>query len=90
MENVLRYYEFSPFLKDQSNTFNNNEISFSILNDTHFLIFEKEDTDYNLYVTKYSNVEDIGVNPPLIIEELIKKYDKSLPEHRMAIKQYLY
>lgn len=89
MENVLKYYEFSEFIEDKSNTFNN-KISFSELNQTHFLIFEKEENTYNLYVTKYESVKDIGIKSPLIIELLVKNYDKSVPEHRLAIKQYLY
>lgn len=90
MENVLRYYEFSSFKKDESNTFNNNDIAYTILNETHFLIFEKQGETYNLYVAKYQNEKEIGLKPPQILETLIIKYDKSIPEHRLAIKQYLY
>lgn len=90
MENVLKYYEFSSFKKDESNTFNGNEISYSILNDTHFLIFEKENKEYHLYVAKYNSKKDIGKETPLIIETLVKNYDKSNAQHRRAIKQYLY
>jgi len=42
MENILKYYQFSAFKKDESGIFSGNEISYSILNDTHFLIFEKK------------------------------------------------
>ncbi|MFY9241859.1 MAG: hypothetical protein WAO74_02400 [Polaribacter sp.] len=89
MENVLKYYEFSGFKKDNSNTFNGNEISFSELNSQHYLIFEKSENTYNLYVSKYLQKKDIGVNPPEILELLTKNYDKSIPEHRLLIKQYL-
>ncbi|NVJ88322.1 MAG: hypothetical protein HWD82_02640 [Flavobacteriaceae bacterium] len=89
MENILKYYEFSTFIKDESDTFNTNEIAYSILNDTHFLIFEKTEEIYNLYVAKYNSKNDIGKKNPLILEVLVKNYDKSIPEHRMAIKQYL-
>ena len=89
MENVLKYYEFSDFLKDESNAFLGNEISFTELNETHFLIFEKNKEVYNLYVSKYKNSKEIGVKPPEILELLVKNYDKSIPEHRLAIKQYL-
>jgi hypothetical protein len=89
MENVLKYYEFSIFLKDTSNSFSGNEISFTALNDTHFLIFEKEKEIYNLYVSKYAHKKDIGIKPPEILELLVENYDKSIPEHRIAIKQYL-
>lgn len=93
MENVFKYYEFSEFKKDFSNTFNGNEISFSILNEEHFLIFEKKsekNIHYNLYVSKYSSKEKIGTEPPIIIEKLIDNYDKSLPEHRIILRKYLY
>ena len=89
MENVLKYYEFSPFFKDNSNSFSENEISYTELNSTHFLIFEKKDETYNLFVSKYGNKKEIGVKPPEILELLVEDYDKSIPEHRLAIKQYL-
>ena len=89
MENIFKYYEFSNFIKDTSGTFSGNEISFSELNETHFLIFEKYNKTYNLYVSKYRDKIDIAIKSPEIIELLVKDYDKSLPEHRMAIKQYL-
>lgn len=89
MENVLKYYEFSEFFKDNSETFNGNEIAYTELNETHFLIFEKNNATYNLYVSKYKQQKDIGVKPPEILEILVENYDKSIPEHRIAIKQYL-
>jgi hypothetical protein len=89
MENVLKYYEFSLFKKDESNTFSSNDIAYTELNETHFLIFEKKDATYNLYVSKYANKREIGVKPPEILELLVENYDKSIPEHRIAIKQYL-
>lgn len=89
MENVLKYYEFSLFKKDESNTFSGNEIAFTELNETHFLIFEKKEDTYNLYVSKYENKKVIGIKPPEILELLVENYDKSIPAHRIAIKQYL-
>lgn len=89
MENVLKYYMFSSFIKDVSNSFSGNEISFTELNETHFLIFEKEQETFNLYVSKYAQKKDIGVKAPEILELLVANYDKSIPEHRIAIKQYL-
>lgn len=88
MENVLKYYEFSPFKKDTSQTFHGNEISYSELNETHFLIFERLNDVYNLYVSKYDHKKEIGVKPPEIVELLIENYDKSIPEHRIAIRRY--
>lgn len=88
MENVLKYYQFSDFFTDISGTFSSNDISFSKLNDTHFLIFEKTETSYNLYVSKYKNKKEIGVKSPEILEILVENYDKSIPEHRIALKQY--
>lgn len=89
MENVLKYYEFSEFFKDTSGSFSENEISYSELNATHFLIFEKKEEVYNLYVSKYLSKNEIGLKPPEILELLVENYDKSIPEHRIAIKQYL-
>ena len=89
MENVLKYYEFSLFIKDKCNTFSGNEIAFTELNATHFLIFEKKAATYNLYVSRYAHKNEIGVEPPEILELLVENYDKSIPEHRKAIKQYL-
>ena len=88
MENVLKYYDFSKFKKDSSNTFSGNEICFTEINPTHFLIFEKENQAYNLYISKYKDKSEIGVRPPAVVELLVANYDKSIPEHRIAIKQY--
>ncbi|WP_299121967.1 hypothetical protein [uncultured Tenacibaculum sp.] len=90
MENVFRYYEFSEFIIDNSGAFSGNEICFSILNEQHFLIFEKNNEAYNLYVSKYDSKKDIGVKSPEILESLIKNYDKSVPEHRVILRKYLY
>ena len=90
MENIFRYYEFSDFLKDNSGTFQENEISFSELNKEHFLIFEKKELQYNLYVSKYNSKKDIGKEPPEILELLVENYDKSIPEHRIVLRKYLY
>jgi hypothetical protein len=89
MENVLKYYEFSEFKKDNSEAFSNNEIAYTELNETHYLIFEKELDQYNLYVSKFNSRSEIGFKKPLILELLVSDYDKSKPEHRLAIKQYL-
>ncbi len=90
MENVFNYYEFSSFFKDESGSFSGNEICFTELNATHFLIFEKDKDAFNLFVSKYTSKKEIGVESPLILEVLVKNYDKSIPEHRQMIKQYLY
>ncbi|WP_299009198.1 hypothetical protein [uncultured Tenacibaculum sp.] len=94
MENIFRYYEFSDFFKDNSGAFQENEISFSELNEQHFLIFEKKNQDtktvYNLYVSKYKSKKEIGKEPPEILELLVNDYDKSIPEHRIVLRKYLY
>lgn len=89
MENVFKYYQFSDFFQDKSDTFSNNEIAYSELNSTHYLIFEKKEDAYNLYVSRYKNRKEIGLNPPEILEILVENYDKSIPEHRVIIRQYL-
>jgi len=90
MENVFKYYEFSDFFLDASGSFSGNEICFTELNETHFLIFEKNNDSYSLYVSKYQHKNDIGVNAPEILELLVENYDKSIPAHRIMIKQYLH
>ncbi|WP_299161512.1 hypothetical protein [uncultured Tenacibaculum sp.] len=90
MENIFRYYEFSEFITDNSGTFSGNDICFSELNEYHFLIFEKNNKTYDLYVSKYKSKKEIGVKPPEILESLIKNYDKSIPEHRVVLRKYLY
>ncbi len=90
MENVLKYYEFSDFFEDKSEAFLGNHIAFSELNEEHFLIFEKKESNYNLYVSRFSSKKEIGVKPPEILELLVKGYDKSLPEHRVVLRKYLY
>ena len=89
MENVFRYYEFSDFVKDKSEAFSGNDICFSILNEQHFLIFEKNKETYNLYVSKYKSKHEVGLKPPEIVELLINNYDKALPEHRIILRKYL-
>ncbi len=89
MENVLKYYEFTDFFKDESGSFSQNQICYTMLNEQHFLIFEKEEDKYNLYVSKYKSEKEIAKQPPLILELVIKDYDKSIPEHRIVLRQYL-
>jgi len=89
MENIFKYFDFSPFKKDDSNAFNGNQISFTELNAQHFLIFEKEQDIFNLYVSKYSKKADIGNKSPEILELLVTNYDKSNSEHRVALRRYL-
>lgn len=89
MENVFKYFDFSPFKEDTSNSFNGNKISFTELNSEHFLIFEKNKSQYNLYVSKYKNESEIGNKPPQILELLVEDYDKSNSAHRVAIRRYL-
>ena len=89
MENIFKYFDFSPFKKDDSNAFNGNQISFTELNAQHFLIFEKEQDIFNLYVSKYSKKADIGNKSPEILELLVTNYDKSNSQHRVALRRYL-
>ena len=90
MENVLKYYDFSDFSEDQSNTFSGNEIAFTELNSEHFLIFEKKTDSYNLYVSRFLSKKEVGVKPPEILELLVENYDKSIPEHRIILRKYLH
>ena len=53
------------------------------------MIFEKIDEKYNLYVSKYKSKNAVGKNKPIILEMLVENYDKSIPEHRVALRRYL-
>jgi hypothetical protein len=88
MTNVFLYYDFTSFFKDESGSFSGNEICYSELNANHFMVFEKSGESYNLYVSKYESKKDVGVSSPEILEMLIENYDKSIPEHRIAIRRY--
>jgi hypothetical protein len=90
MESVFRYYEFSDFMNDKSEIFSGNEICYSILNEHHFLIFEKNEGAYKLYVSKYKSKLEVGFKQPEILEVLVDDYDKSKPEHRIILRKYLY
>lgn len=94
MENVFRYYEFSDFFSDNSGQFEGNEICYSVLNEQHFLIFVKKPHEgqesYDLYVSRYGSVREVGKVKPEIIELLVEDYDKSKPEHRIVLRKYLY
>jgi hypothetical protein len=88
MTNVFLYYDFNSFFKDESDVFSGNEICFSELNSEHFLIFEKNEGNYNLYISKYKSKKEVGKDKPELIEMIIEKYNKSIPEHRVAIRRY--
>lgn len=94
MENIFKYYDFSDFFKDESDTFSNSEICYTILNEQHFLIFERTRNDdvelYTLYISKYKSEKEIGSKAPEILEKLVERYDKSKPEHRVALSKYIY
>jgi hypothetical protein len=89
MENIFKYYQFSDFFKDESEAFSGNKICYTELNATHYLIFEKNKEVYNLFVSKYKTRHEIGKKKPEILEVVIENYDKSIPEHRIALRQYL-
>ncbi|NVK53287.1 MAG: hypothetical protein HWD85_10170 [Flavobacteriaceae bacterium] len=88
MTNIFLYYNFGAFFKDESGAFNHHEICFSELNAKHFLVFEKNNDVYNLYVSKFSSKKAIGKEKPEIVELLVKEYNKSLPEHRIILRRY--
>jgi hypothetical protein len=88
MTNVFLYYGFSSFFLDESDSFSGNTICFSELNSEHFMIFEKKEDTYNLYVSKYLSKKDVGKTKPLILEMLVENYDKNISEHRVALRRY--
>lgn len=88
MENIFRYYEFSPFEEDQSGFFSGHPVSYSQLNDTHYLIFEKEGDAYHLHVARFADSKNIKNKAPELLETLVRNYDKGIPEHRVILKRY--
>ena len=88
MINVFLYYDFTSFFKDESDSFSGNDICFSELNSEHFMVFEKNEENYNLYVSKYQSKNEVGKSKPEILELLVENYDKSIPAHRIAIRRY--
>ncbi len=89
MENIFKYYEFTDFFTDKSGSFSGNEICYTILNEQHFLIFESKSEKFDLYVAKYGSEKEIGIKQPEILELLVENYDKSIPKHRIILRQYL-
>ena len=89
MENIFKYYQFSAFFKDESLAFLGNYICYTELNSTHFLIFEKDGSNYNLFVAKYTSRKEIGHLKPEILEQVVKNYDKSVSDHRVSLRSYL-
>lgn len=90
MDIVLDYYGFSSFTKDESQAFNGNDISHFALNNHHALVFEREDENtFHLHITKFSNLKDLGNKQPEILETIVENYDKSKPEHRLALRAYV-
>ena len=88
MTNVFLYYDFTSFFKDESDSFSGNDICFSELNSEHFMVFEKNGENYNLYISKYQSKNEVGKSKPEILELLVENYDKSIPAHRIAIRRY--
>jgi hypothetical protein len=89
MENIFKYYQFSDFFTDESSAFSGNPIAYSEINKTHYLIFEKKGDVLTLFVSKYGSRQEIGKIKPEILELLVAQYDKSIPEHRIALRRYL-
>ena len=77
MENIFKYYQFSSFFKDESSVFSGNEIAYTELNKTHYLIFEKKEDSYTLFVSKYGSRHEIG---KLKDNTLWLKLAKNLPQ----------
>ena len=73
MENVLKYYEFSEFKKDNSEAFSNNEIAYTELNETHYLIFEKDGNKAFVKVLKW---REINNDKDTIIYGMVKEFIK--------------
>jgi len=88
METLLNYYGFSPFKEDESN-FYNGKISFALIKDNLYLIFDQSDLGLNLNFVQYSNSSKIGNSPPDAANLLIENFDIAMKEHREIVQKYL-
>ena len=59
MENIFKYYQFSAFFKDESDVFSGNQIAYTELNNTHYLIFEKKEDSYKSPKKISSNIQKV-------------------------------
>lgn len=87
MEQLLDYYDFSPFVKDQSNFFD--QIAYVPIKDDLYLVIEKKETGYSVHFTKYSNQNLIGKEKPSGLNTLIENFEMDNNSHRKVIQQYL-
>ncbi len=87
MEQLLDYYDFSDFRKDESLFFDT--ISFSSIKDDLYLVIEKKEEMYHIHFTSYSNQNDIGKVKPLGLNTLIEDFKIDNNQHRKIIQQYL-
>lgn len=87
MEQFLEYYNFSDFIKDQSNFFK--LISFSWIKDDLYIIIEEKENQHYIHFVSYSNKKDIGKIKPEALNTLIEDFKLDNNEHRRIVQQYL-
>lgn len=87
MEQLLAYYNFSPFVKDKSRFFDH--IAYVSIKDDLYLLFEKKDNLINLHFTSYANPDFIGKQKPSGLNTLIENFEMDNNQHRKIVQQYL-
>ncbi|MDO6803270.1 hypothetical protein Q4595_12500 [Wenyingzhuangia sp. 1_MG-2023] len=87
MEQLLDYYNFSEFQKDESLFFDT--ISFSWIKDNLYIILEKKEDRYYVHFTSYDEKNHIGKQKPTGINTLIDDFQIDDNDHRKTIQQYL-
>lgn len=87
MEQLLDYYNFSSFTKDESLFFE--VIAYSLIKEDLYLIIEKKSDTYNIHFTSYSSEKLIGKEKPNALNTLIEDFKIDDNEHRKIVQQYL-
>lgn len=88
MEQLLDYYNFSSFIKDQSLFFK--DIAYVNIKEDLYLILEKKSENiFNIHFTSYSTENSIGKDKPKALNTLIENFKIDNNQHRKVIQQYL-
>lgn len=87
MEQLLDYYNFSPFAKDTSLFFDT--IAYSHIKEELYLVIEQKSDIYHVHFTSYSNEKQIGKEKPQGLNTLIEDFKIDNNDHRKVVQQYL-
>ena len=87
MEQLLDYYNFSAFFKDESSFFNS--IAYSWIKEDLYIILEQKENSYKVHFTSYISKAAIGKEKPTALNTLIEDFKIDNKQHRETIQQYL-